>query len=105
MHNCKFHGLLLAVLLASGAGCAHQPAQHPQCDQRAFRQCLDVDVARCDALFSAAKSGCEQKHSANTMFDNMPDRIKESHLQRCIVDDLVAESGRSADIIKDCLRW
>lgn len=97
--------VLILLLAAVLAGCATQEPRHAQCGRMSFRNCLDVDASQCDALFDKARTSCQQKQAENTMFDAMPDTMKENHLARCMVDDVVTQSGLPADKTKGCLRW
>lgn len=92
----------MAIVLA---GCATQEPRHPQCGRMGFRNCLDMDTRQCDALFDKARAACEQKQADNSMFDTMPDAMKENHLVRCMIDDAVRQSGLPPDKTKACLRW
>lgn len=103
MNYSRLSGFVL--VLAGLAGCTSHPVENPQCSRMLFRQCLGVDAPRCDAMFTQAKTTCTQKLQENSMFDNMPDSMKEGHLMRCVADDLVAQSGLPAEQAKSCLRW
>lgn len=39
------------------------------------------------------------------MYDNMPDSMREGHLNRCMASAVVVESGRPEAEAKGCLRW
>jgi hypothetical protein len=103
MNDCRLFGFVLA--LAGLVGCSSHPIENPHCSRIMFRQCLGVDAPRCDAMFTQAKTTCTQKLQENSMFDNMPESMKEGYLMRCVADDLVVQSGRPVEEAKNCLRW
>lgn len=95
---------LLAALVLSG--CASiQRTQFPQCGRITFLHCVGVDAARCDAMLAGAQSTCQQRLDENTLYENMPDSMKEGHLNRCMASEVVAASGQPEDEVKSCLRW
>lgn len=93
---------LAAVLLS---GCAIHDARHDQCSRMDFIACLDVEPAQCDTMFDKAHTECSVKMKDNTMFDNMPDNIKQSYTNRCLLNSVIAQSGKEEDEVKGCVKW
>ena len=103
MRNAIFS--LLILVSAGLAGCGTLDAKHPQCGRLSFLACLEADAARCDAMFDQARATCEQKQRENTLFETMPDTMKEGYLNRCVADDVATQSGQPMDKVKSCMRW
>ncbi len=93
---------LAAVLLAA---CASLDARHDQCSSNSFIRCLDVTSDQCDAMFDKAHADCSASMQDNTMFDDMPDNIKQNHTNRCLLKSVIAQSGKKADKVKRCVKW
>lgn len=98
-------GLLSLLLVLALGGCATQTARYPQCGRPDFRHCLAVEVAACDDLLAQAQARCEARQGDNTLFANMPERMKEGYRNRCMVNEVVQASGLPEDKVKGCLRW
>lgn len=94
--------LLLALTLA---GCATQDVRYPQCARMTFLHCLDMDGATCDGLMAQAQARCEAQQNDNTLFETMPDRMKEGHRNRCMANEVAQAAGQPEDKVKSCLRW
>lgn len=101
----KHLSMLSWFLVLSLTGCASQETRFPQCSHYGFADCLQVDAANCDAMFIKAQQTCSQKLVENSMYESMPDTIKAGYLKRCLVDDVIAQSGLPADNTKACLHW
>lgn len=97
--------IVILSLLLVGSGCATHDARHEQCGRYTFTSCLDVTAQQCDELFDRAEAACEKKLGESTMYDNMPDSMREGHLNRCMASAVVVESGRPEAETKGCLRW
>lgn len=93
---------LAAVLLT---GCAALDARHDQCSRNGFISCLDVNSDQCDTMFDKAHAECSVKMKDNTMFDNMPDNIKQSYTNRCLLNSVIAQSGKEEEEVKGCVKW
>lgn len=98
----RLTGVLLVLVCG---GCAIHDARHEQCGRYSFTSCLGVTAQQCDVLFDRARETCQQKLADSTMYDNMPDTLLESHLNRCMANAVVAESGQPEVETKGCLRW
>ncbi|HVK99903.1 MAG TPA: hypothetical protein VM553_08825 [Dongiaceae bacterium] len=94
---------LTAALLTSG--CAIHDARHEQCARPDFLSCLDVKYEQCDNMFDKGLTECRAKMEANTVFATMPDNMKESYTNRCVLDSMVTQSGKESDEVKNCIRW
>ena len=102
-----FQKLCATILLTSLLlpGCATVKTRFPQCSRSSFYDCLGMTAQQCDASFIQAKKNCEQKQADNSVFENMPDGMKEDHLTHCLVDDVIERSGLPDDETRQCLRW
>jgi len=91
-----------ALLLS---GCALNDARHEQCGRPDFLYFLGARPEQCDQMFDKANVECNAKMADNSMLANMPDNMKQNYTNRCIVDSLVAQSGKEEDKVKGCIRW
>lgn len=101
----KTYRLMVVASVLGMTGCANHDARHEQCGRYSFTSCLEVTAQQCDELFDRAEAACEKKLEDSTMYDNMPDSMREGHLNRCMASAVVVESGRPEAEAKGCLRW
>lgn len=101
----KHHWLALLAIAGAVAGCATVDTRYEQCASSSFTGCLAATAQQCDDMFAKAHAECGQKLNANSMFENMPELMREGYLNRCLVNSVVTQSGQPDAETKDCLRW
>lgn len=95
----------IVLLMVVVAGCATTQSKHKQCDDSDFIECLEVTSAQCDAMLYVANPECKKIISDNTMYENMPNKVKGHYHRRCLIESLIAQTNQPAEKIKSCLIW
>ena len=96
--------ILMLCCIVPIAGCATQ-ARHPQCGRSPFIRCLGVDATQCDAMYDKAAAQCRTQIENSTVTSGMPERIRQSYTDRCLINALVKQSGKPEDEVKSCIQW
>ena len=107
MHKAGWlwQGAIVTALMVTVMGCATEKTRYPQCARYGFADCLQVDAAACDAMLGQAETVCRQRQGENLMYESMPERVQQDHLNRCMAAEVVIKSKLPEEEVKECLRW